>query len=67
MRRVNERLPVCALCGCAGKKKGGIKSEFNPRVFYKRFYVCTNKDCLSSKRPQSLNAFEGSTRAFGDR
>lgn len=67
MKRVNLRVPMCLLCGCAGKKKGGVRSETNPRVFYEKYYACTNKSCMNSTRPQNMRAFEGGIRTFGER
>ena len=67
MKSVNLRSPSCAICGANGKKKGGVKSPTNPRVFYERYYVCSNLQCLNADKPQSMRAFEGSTRQFGER
>ncbi len=67
MRRVDVRTPVCALCGAPGKRKGGVRSETNPRVFYERHWVCSNPKCVGSRTPQSAAAFEGIPRAFGER
>ncbi len=67
MVKTNLRSPSCGICGANGKKKGGVKSETNPRVFYERFYVCTSATCPNANKPQSMRAFEGSERAFGER
>jgi len=67
MKKVNLRSPMCSICGSPGKKKGGIKSPTNPRVFYERYYVCSNQHCPNADKPQSMRAFENSTRPFGER
>lgn len=67
MITVNVRSPMCRLCGSAGKIKGGVKSESNPRLFYERYFVCSNPRCANADKPQSMHAFEGVPRAFGER
>ncbi len=67
MKRVDVRRPVCALCGAPGRKKGGVRSQTNPRVFYERYWVCSNPACIGSRTPQSAAAFESIPRAFGER
>jgi hypothetical protein len=61
------RSPMCSICGSPGKKKGGVRSETNPRVYYARHWVCSNARCPNRDKPQSMHAFEGTVRPFGER
>jgi len=62
-----DRIPRCCLCSSPGRKKGGVKSEANRRVFYERYYVCTKPCCMARLTPVPMRKFEGGERAFGDR
>ena len=67
MRKVNVSSPMCSICGAPGRKRGGVKSETNARVFYERYYVCSNPHCPNRDKPQGMRAFEGMKRPFGER
>lgn len=67
MKRCVLRSPMCGVCGAPGKKKGGVKSESVKGLYYERFYVCSRPRCANALMPQSMRAFEGAARPFGER